>query len=82
MTADVVHQAQWLASEGFLAAAPDLLRGGTITRCLRDMIRDYATWEGQVFGQIEAVRTWLAARPDCKCGPARYSWSSGLRPPG
>ena len=64
MTGDVVHQAQWLAGEGFLAAAPDLLRGGTITQCLRDMIRDYATWEGQVFSQIEAVRTWLAARPD------------------
>lgn len=65
MTTDVVNQCRWLADEGFLAAAPDLLRGGSIARCLRDIVRDYATWEGQTFAQVEAVRQWLAGREDC-----------------
>jgi carboxymethylenebutenolidase len=65
MTTDLVNHCKWLAGEGFLAAAPDLLRGGSIARCLRDIVRDYATWEGQTFAQVEAVRRWLADREDC-----------------
>jgi carboxymethylenebutenolidase len=65
MTTDLVHQTRWLAEAGFVSAAPDLLRGGTIGRCLRDIVRDYSRWEGTVFDQIEAVRAWLAAREDC-----------------
>jgi carboxymethylenebutenolidase len=65
MTSDLVHQNRWLAESGFVAAAPDLLRGGTIGRCLRDIVRDYSRWEGSVFDQIEAVRVWLAGRDDC-----------------
>jgi carboxymethylenebutenolidase len=65
MTTDVVNQADWLASAGFLAAAPDLFRGGTVARCLREAVRDYARWQGEVFDQVEAVRAWLAARADC-----------------
>lgn len=64
-TTDVVMQTRWLADAGFLAVAPDLLRGGTIARCLRDVIRDYASWQGETFDQIEAVRGWLAERADC-----------------
>lgn len=65
MTADVVRQCEWLASSGFLAAAPDLLRGGTVLRCLRDVVASYATWQGRIFEQVEAVRGYLAGRPDC-----------------
>jgi carboxymethylenebutenolidase len=65
MTTDLVNQTRWLADAGFIAAAPDLLRGGTIARCMRELIRDYATWEGHAFEQIEAVRAWLAGREDC-----------------
>jgi carboxymethylenebutenolidase len=65
MTTDLMHQTRWLAEAGFVSAAPDLLRGGTIGRCLRDIVRDYSRWEGTVFDQIEAVRAWLAAREDC-----------------
>ncbi|MFN8474721.1 MAG: dienelactone hydrolase family protein [Anaerolineae bacterium] len=60
MTRDLRNQADWLASEGYLAAAPDLFGGGTLARCLRDMIRDYMTWQGTMFDEIEAVRAWLA----------------------
>jgi carboxymethylenebutenolidase len=65
MTGDLVNQTRWLAEAGFLAVAPDLLRGGTIARCLRDIIRSYSTWEGATFEQIETVRAWLADRADC-----------------
>lgn len=65
MTGDVVRQCDWLASQGFLAAAPDLLRGGTVLGCLRDVITRYATWQGRIFEQVEAVRGYLAGRSDC-----------------
>ena len=65
MTPDARHQADWLAREGFLAAVPDLFRGGSITRCLRAMIRDYTTWRGELFDDVEAVRAWLADQPGC-----------------
>jgi carboxymethylenebutenolidase len=58
-------QTRWLADAGFLAVAPELLRGGTIARCLRDVIGDYASWQGETFEQIEAVRGWLAEQADC-----------------
>lgn len=65
MSSDLRHQADWLAGAGYLVAAPDLLKGGTILRCLREMIFDYVTWQGRVFAHIEAVRRWLLARDDC-----------------
>jgi len=65
MTSDLVAQTRWLADAGFLAAAPDLMKGGTIARCLRDIVRDYAAWEGATFERIEAVRRYLAEREDC-----------------
>lgn len=65
MTNDLVNQTRWLADAGFVAVAPDLLRGGTIARCLRDIVRDFASWEGTVYEQIDAVREWTADRSDC-----------------
>jgi carboxymethylenebutenolidase len=65
MTSDLVAQSRWLAEAGFLAAAPDLLGGGTIARCLREIVRDYAAWQGVTFERIEAVRGYLAEREDC-----------------
>jgi carboxymethylenebutenolidase len=65
LTADTVAQCRWLADSGFLAVAPDLFGGGTFVGCLRSVIRDYATWQGAVFDQVEAVRSWVADRADC-----------------
>lgn len=65
LTADTVAQCRWLADSGFLAVAPDLFDGGSFLGCLRSVIRDYATWEGAMFDQIEAVRGWVADREDC-----------------
>lgn len=65
MSPDLRNQADWLANEGFLAAAPNMFyRGGKIS-CLRSFMRDFAARHGRVYDEIEAVRTWLAGREGC-----------------
>ncbi|MFN8483054.1 MAG: dienelactone hydrolase family protein [Anaerolineae bacterium] len=80
MTRDLRNQADWLASAGYLAAAPDLFGGGTIVGCLRDMIRSYMTWQGRMFDQIEAVRGWLADQNGCsgKIGVIGFCMGGGF----
>lgn len=65
MSHDLRNQADWLASEGFLAAAPDLYYWGSRLRCLRTIIRDINARRGRTFDDIDAVRTWLLSRADC-----------------
>jgi carboxymethylenebutenolidase len=65
MTSDLRDQADWLAREGFLAAAPDLFDGHSMLRCVRSIIRDVRAGRGPSFDRIDAVREWLARRDDC-----------------
>lgn len=65
MSTDLRNQAKWLASEGYLAAAPDLYHGGNKLRCMRAVIRDALARKGRTFDDLEATRAWLAGRPDC-----------------
>jgi carboxymethylenebutenolidase len=65
MSHDLRNQADWLASEGFLAAAPDLYYWGSRLRCLRTIMRDLGAGRGRTFDDIDAVRRWLSDRPDC-----------------
>lgn len=65
MSRDLRNQADWLANEGYLAAAPDLFDGGSLLGCLRSTIREVRRGRGRSFDSIEAVRGSLADRDDC-----------------
>jgi carboxymethylenebutenolidase len=65
MSRDMRNQADWLASEGYIVAAPDLFYGGTLLKCLRSMVFDYLTWQGDIAADIETVRDWLSQQADC-----------------
>jgi carboxymethylenebutenolidase len=65
MSQDLRNQADWLAREGFLAAAPDLYYPGGKIACIRSLIRDAAARQGKFFADIEAARSWLSRREEC-----------------
>jgi len=57
--------ADWLASEGFLSVVPDLYTWGGTLKCVKATMTDMMAGEGVAFDDLDAVRTWLADRPDC-----------------
>jgi carboxymethylenebutenolidase len=65
MSADLRAQADWLADAGYLAVAPDLYFRGNKALCMRRVFRDALAGSGQTFEDIDATRSWLAARDDC-----------------
>lgn len=65
MTTDLVAQADWLASCGYLALAPDLYHRGARLRCMFSAMRALAAGEGRAFEDLEAARRWLVNRDDC-----------------
>lgn len=60
MSRDVRAHAQWLASEGFLAVAPDLFYWGKRSRCLFALMRGWMPGS-----ELDATRQWLVAHPQC-----------------
>jgi carboxymethylenebutenolidase len=76
MTRDLHAQADWLASEGFLALAPDLFYWGRRWTCLFAAIRN----PGHPLPDLDAARTWLAGRDDCtgKTGVIEFCMGGGL----
>jgi len=57
--------ADWLAGKGYLAVTPDLFSWGNSLRCIRALMMDLSAGKGASFEDVDAVREWMKARPDC-----------------
>ncbi|GAC1324668.1 MAG: dienelactone hydrolase family protein [Mycobacteriales bacterium] len=62
---DMREQADWLAAGGYLAVLPDLYDEKTALRCVRGAFAQLSAQRGPLFDRIDAVRSELAASPDC-----------------
>ena len=61
MSTDVRNQADWLASEGYLAAAPNLYYWGRRIRCLISTVR----LGERPLSELDTTRRWLARHDRC-----------------
>jgi len=80
MSQDLRNQADWLASEGYLAAAPDLFQGRNRAVCMVAVMRQATAGHGRVFDDIDATRAWLRAQGECSgaVGVIGYCMGGGL----
>jgi carboxymethylenebutenolidase len=80
-SADNRRQVDWLARAGYVAVAPDLYAWRkTKIICIQATIREMLARSGHAYDDIEAVRAYLAARPDCtgKVGVVGFCMGGGF----
>ena len=65
MSQDPRNQADWLASEGYLTAVPDLFAWGSTLTCVRAAFGDMRRRQGRIFEDVEVARDWLVRQPGC-----------------
>jgi carboxymethylenebutenolidase len=65
MSQDLRNQADWLAGEGYLTAAPDLYYWGSRLRCLWTIMRELAAGGGRTFDDIASTRDRLTDDSEC-----------------
>ena len=64
VTPDLRRQADWLASQGYLAVAPAFFHERGKVRCMISLFRGARERKGGVYADIEAARVWLKGRDD------------------
>jgi len=65
MSGDLRQQCDRLATNGYLALAPDLYSWGSKINCIRATFLALRRGSGRAFQDIDAARIWLASRKDC-----------------
>lgn len=76
MSRDLRSQADWLASEGFLALAPNLYYWGKRLTCLISTVRNWA----RPLSALDAARAWLVGQERCtgKVGVIGFCMGGGF----
>ena len=77
---DTREQADWLAAAGYVVAVPDLYEGRSAIRCLKGTFTQLSRRSGPAFDRLDAVRSALAADPDCtgEVGVIGYCMGGGF----